>query len=195
MKTITLELDAVAEAIDIPLDRWPGQCHIVSLAMVQCPGLLPRSRVARGACRNVRAQHSWIVLGWDCYDPEATIIDPTLWTYDDQVDGIWIGTADPEIHLPHGAGDIWTFGRPAFPTGPVVELDVELSRDAAFFLSLAAPQGLDVSGWGVLARSPVGGWPAAEIIAAMDDTPALAARVPIDILGMLTDRNPGGMYF
>lgn len=37
-------------------------------------------------------------------------------------------------------------------------------------------------------------WPAAEIIAAIDDTKALSALVPIDILGMLTDRNPSGLY-
>jgi hypothetical protein len=28
----------------------------------------------------------------------------------------------------------------------------------------------------------------------MDDTPDLEALVPIDLLGMLTDRNPGGLY-
>jgi hypothetical protein len=29
----------------------------------------------------------------------------------------------------------------------------------------------------------------------MDDTEALRALVPIDRLGMLTDRNPGGLYW
>jgi hypothetical protein len=38
------------------------------------------------------------------------------------------------------------------------------------------------------------GWPSSEIIAAMDDTDELRALVPIDILGMVTDRNPGGLY-
>lgn len=28
----------------------------------------------------------------------------------------------------------------------------------------------------------------------MNDTPALSAVVPIDRIGMLTDRNPGGLY-
>jgi hypothetical protein len=38
------------------------------------------------------------------------------------------------------------------------------------------------------------GFPAGEFLAAMDDTPATSALVPIDRLGMLTDRNPGGLY-
>jgi hypothetical protein len=45
-----------------------------------------------------------------------------------------------------------------------------------------------------LLGSPVHGWPAAEIVAAIADTPSLAAYVPIDLLGMLTDRNPGKLY-
>lgn len=53
---------------------------------------------------------------------------------------------------------------------------------------------LDRPGWMRLASCPVGGWPAAEVLAAMDDTPALQTLVPIDRLGMLTDRNPGGLY-
>ena len=42
--------------------------------------------------------------------------------------------------------------------------------------------------------APVEDWPAGEIFAAMDDTEGLKALVPIDKLGMLTDRNPGGLY-
>lgn len=54
---------------------------------------------------------------------------------------------------------------------------------------------LDRRAWHLLAsQAPVLGWPAAEIIAAMDDTEELSAFVPIDRLGMLTDRNPGGLY-
>jgi hypothetical protein len=38
------------------------------------------------------------------------------------------------------------------------------------------------------------GWPAAEIIGPMRDTRELRTTVPIDIAGMITDRNPGGLY-
>jgi hypothetical protein len=40
----------------------------------------------------------------------------------------------------------------------------------------------------------VEGWPAAEIIDAIYNTPELTTWVPIDIVGMLTDRNPKGLY-
>ena len=54
---------------------------------------------------------------------------------------------------------------------------------------------LDYGGWSILANyCPVEGWPAGEIYAAMDDTPALKSLVPIDRLGMLTNRNPGRLY-
>jgi hypothetical protein len=46
-----------------------------------------------------------------------------------------------------------------------------------------------------LANAPVEGWPAREILTAMAATPRLAACVPIDILGMVTDLNPKGLYF
>jgi hypothetical protein len=62
-------------------------------------------------------------------------------------------------------------------------------------MELAAPDGLDIRGWHVLAHSPVRGWPAAEIIGAMYDTPRLKMIPPIDIVGMLTDKNPNGLYW
>ena len=64
--------------------------------------------------------------------------------------------------------------------------------DARAFLELVGP--LDYHGWGVLAHAPVQGWPSGEILAAITDTKPLAVLVPIDRLGMLTDRNPGGLY-
>ena len=72
--------DEVAELIHIPVESWAQQCHSISLAIIQA-GLVPGARVARGSCRGVGSQHSWIVDGWNCYDPDAKIIDPTLWSY------------------------------------------------------------------------------------------------------------------
>lgn len=42
--------------------------------------------------------------------------------------------------------------------------------------------------------APTPGWPAAEIVAAMCETPNLQSLVSVDLAGMLTDRNPGGLY-
>lgn len=184
--------DEIEKVIGIPKASWRHQCHVVSLAVVRS-GLFPGSRVARGTCKGVGSQHSWVVDGGDCYAEDAKIIDPTLWTYDPEVDDIWYGSAADKRHVPHGAGSVWAYGRPAPATGEVVELNKEgLSKDALDYLRMIEP--LDLRGWSVVAHSPVGGWPAAEILAAMDDTPRLGVLVPIDVLGMLTDRNPDGLY-
>lgn len=189
----TLDVDEVAQAIGRPFDTWAHQCHAISLAIIKA-GLLP-GRIARGSCPGVGGQHSWIVVGDDCYAEDAVIVDPTLWSYDPTVTGIWTGTPADRGHRPHGTGNIWAAGRPADPTGVVVPLAVELSPRAQEFMDLAAPQGLDRRGWSMLVNHlPVEGWPAGEVYAAMDDTPALSALVPIDLLGMLTDRNPSGLY-
>jgi hypothetical protein len=177
-----------------PLARWAYQCHAASLALVNS-GVLPGSRVARGSCKGVMGQHSWVVVGHDVYARDAVIVDPTLWSYDPSVAGIWTGSARDGRHVPHGGtGTIWTWGKPEAQGGPIVELTPKtpLSRSALMILDMIGP--LDYHGWCVLADAPVHGWPAAEIVAAIDDTEALASCVPIDILGMLTDRNPGGLY-
>lgn len=189
-----LDVTVLESALDLPFEQWAHQCHGVSLGIVQS-GLIPGPcRVARGSCDGVPAQHSWIVVGVDCYAQPTEIIDPTLGSYRDDVDGIWYGTNRTYNHTPHGAGNIWAAGRPPQPTGPVLELAETLSRPATEFLKIAAPDGLDRNGWAVLAHLPVGGWPAAEIIDAMASTPPLAPLIPVDVLGMLTDRNPGGNY-
>lgn len=186
-----VDLDAVRDVLG-DLVAWEQQCHAASLHVVQSGVLGPEARVARGTCRGVGGQHSWIVLG-DPYDESARIVDPTLWSYDETVDGIWTGFG-VERHRPHGHGSIWDYGRPVGDGGEPIALtpSTPLSGDAEFFLDMLGP--LDRVGWIRLADAPVGGWPAGEIIAAMDDTPDLEALVPIDRLGMLTDRNPGGLY-
>lgn len=171
-----------------PLTNWAKQCHVASLHVVRALG----GRVARGWCRGVRGQHSWAVIGPDCYSLDAVIVDPTLWSYDAGIKGIWVGTMRDGLHKPHGLGSIWAWGKPPSAVELPVELDAKLSKDAQEFLKLCGP--LDRAGWHFLATAPVQGWPAGEILAAMADTSALAALVPIDRLGMLTDRNPGGLY-
>jgi hypothetical protein len=195
----------LAALIGIPYEAWANRCHEVSLALLKT-GRFGPGRIARGMAEGVGSQHSWIVLSWDPYDDEATVVDPTIVPLLRQR-GI-AGTNDPEglpdimvehawklSNQPHGKGSIWAFGRPQESAGNPVELtpSAELSKAARMFLSILGP--LDHRGWMQLAsQCPVGGWPAAEIIAAMDDTPELSALVPIDRLGMLTSRNPGGLY-
>jgi hypothetical protein len=185
---------APLEAFLAPLTNYAGQCHDASIKLVRS-GLLPGSRVARGWAKGVGSQHSWVVVGPDCYDPQAVIVDPTLWSYTGQPPAIWVGSAKDKIHTPHnGEGNIWTWGRPTEPTGKLIELTpaTPLSQKALSFLATLGP--LDAQGWMTLMKAPVRGWPAAEIVAAMDDTSALKVFIPIDLLGMLTDRNPGGLY-
>jgi len=177
-----------------PLDAWAYQCHAASLKLVWEGEPLGARRVARGGCKGVGGQHSWVVLGDDCYDDRAVIIDPTLWSYDESVQGVWVGTYRDGLHVPHGKGYIWDWGRPNPATGSVIELTPSkpFSQAARGFLDLLGP--LDHEGWRLLAHAPVEGWPAGEILAAIENTPGLAGRVPIDILGMTTDLNPKGLY-
>jgi hypothetical protein len=191
---------AIANEVLAPLEDWAAQCHAASVKLVQS-GRFDVCRVARGSCTGVGGQHSWVVLGDDCYDMDATLIDPTLWSYDDTVTGVWVGTYRDGKHTPHGKGSIWAWGRPDEATGPVIELTPRepFSQSALDFLELLGP--LDREGWIMLAHAPVEFWPAAEIIDAMCETPhptipnqTLEGYVPIDIVGMVTTRNPGGLY-
>lgn len=190
MKSKTLLRKLAKEALGV-LPNWSKDCHRASLQLVR-HGLA--DRVARGTCRGIGGQHSWAVVGMDCYDETATIIDPTIWSYRKDIRGIWIGTLRDGLHVPHGKGLIWNWGRPPSATDKAVSLTPKkrLSKQAVIFLNTLGP--LDWRGWAMLASAPVQGWPAEEILAAMHDTKDLRALVPIDILGMLTDRNPGGLY-
>lgn len=190
-----------------PLDQWAQKCHTASLELVRLE-VFPNARVARGTCRGVGSQHSWVVVGPamdydadaatagpDPYSLKAQIVDPTLWSYDQTVSGVWVGTAGDGRHIPMGGlGSIWQWGKPAPPREAPVQLTPTrpFSVWAQTFLKMLGP--LDRDGWCLLMKAPMRGWPAGEIVAAMDDTPELSALVPIDLLGMLTDRNPDGLY-
>ena len=187
-----MNLRELATAELEPLDGWDAQCHAASLRLVRS-GVLGPARVARGVCEGVGSQHSWVVLGDDCYDDDAIIVDPTLWSYDDDVEGVWVGSYRAGLHHPHGKGNIFAWGRPDDPTGEVIELSPRepFSREAEAFLELLGP--LDEEGWAILAHAPVEGWPAGEILDAMYES-GFEAVIPIDITGMVTDRNPKGLY-
>lgn len=199
MKTATglwpEQLPEAVEAIEeflTPREPWSHQCHAASIAIVKS-GILAESRVARGTCDGVGSQHSWVVFGMDCYDERATIIDPTLWSYDESVEGIWTGTLGR--HAPHGWANIFEWGRPPTPSAKAVKLTPSepFSGEATTFLELLGP--LDEPGWRMLCHAPARGWPAGEVFAAICDTFSWGeAVIPIDMLGMTTLRNPSGLY-
>lgn len=183
----------IITALGGDLTPWSLQCHAASIRIVRS-GILGDARVARGTCVGVGGQHSWVVVGGDCYDVDAPIWDATLWSYDEHVDGVWRGTMRDGRHRPFGQGSIWDWGRPDYPTEEPIELTPSrpLSGRARDFLGMLGP--LDRRGWAVLAHAPVEEWPAGEIIRAMYETEAVGALIPIDIVGMVTDVNPSGLY-
>lgn len=173
-------------------------CHSASLALVKS-GLLGPSRVARGACLGVGGQHSWVVRSaepMDCYSMTVQIVDITLWSYDSSKPKVWIGSLRDGLHTPHGMGNYFDATMPTHRGGETVTLDdavrARLSYVAATFVRALEP--LDHRGWAQVAQLPVKGWPAAEIIEAMYQTPHLATLIPIDRVGMLTNINPQGLY-
>jgi hypothetical protein len=168
-------------------------CHEVSLALAKS-GHFPGARVARGFALGVMGQHSWLTTD-DPYNPLSPIIDATLWSYDPSVTGIWTGNGEDGVHIPHGAGHYMRAGMPSHHGDKTIRLTpaVPLTVEAHKFLAMLGP--LDYRGWHEVAHLPVEGWPVREVLTAMLDTPGLGVLIPIDIVGMVTDRNPGGLYF
>lgn len=184
-----------ARIIGMPVDEWQHKCHAISLAFVRTGVLGTQARVARGSCPGVIGQHSWVAVSGDCYDRYAPIVDPTLWSYRVDAPKLVVATPNTYGHRAHGTGNIFEWGQPARGKGPTIKLTpaTPLSEIARNFLEVLGP--MDLRGWSILSTSaPVEGWPAGEIFAAMENTSKLKALVPIDKLGMLTDRNPGGLY-
>lgn len=191
--------------------RWAHQCHAASIQIVQS-GIYPGARVARGHAGGVGlGQHSWIVLPQegeelaDCYNFGAQIIDPTLWSYDESVKEIWTGR-NGERHIPQGVGFINPFFRLEEPPrlDSLIEVPDELANTLSYrardylltagYLNWGRKLVADAAGWMTLCHQPVQGWPSAEIINVLAQVPEINVFIPIDIVGMLTDRNPSGLY-
>lgn len=181
-------------------EKWARKCHQASLHLVKS-GVLGQGglvRVARGTCKGVGGQHSWAVVG-NPFEPDL-IVDVTRWSYEPGRSHIVIETdmtsKSGRHYRPHGAGSIFAWGCPPPATGPVIELTPQkpFSDAAQGFLDLCGP--LDSRGWAVLAHAPLERWPAGEILTAMYQTEALPkALIPVDALGMVTELNPGGLYW
>lgn len=191
-------LPGVEELLGRPLSDYSHDCHRGSLAVLRTgifgtPG--QDARVARGRCAGIVSQHSWIVVGGGPYDRKAVIADPTRWSYFSGGPCVTATRNAMMEYQPHGAGSIWRYGRPDnCDPSQAVELAWRKSPSGAaqVFLDVLGP--LDEKGWVRLAHYPVEGWPAGEIIGAIADTFG-EVQVPVDILGMVTDRNPGGLYW
>lgn len=179
--------DQIIEALGGSLKKWAKQCHAASIHLVN-QGI--GTRVARGWVDGVLGQHSWVVVGEDCYNPKV-VIDPTRWSYVcptlPSVE-IWYGD---EPHKPHGQGSVYDVPMPQKTTGKPIKLS-GLSRTAKDWLKHVEP--MDRMGWRQLAGGPMQGWPSKEIIAKMAKHPKLKVMIPIDIIGMLTNLNPGKLY-
>lgn len=174
--------------------KWAKNCHAASLAIVRS-GLLPEgARVARGFRAGIQSQHSWACTG-DPYDPDTVILDATLWSYVGGNPCIVVCKASNKAYRPHGAGSIWEYGRPTPRVGDEIKLKGLSSKALRFIHEASDGRGLDKAGWMTLANSPVQGWPAKEIFTAMSKDERLAHLIPIDILGMVTDENPGKLYW
>lgn len=188
-----LSLPQVQDAIG-SLDGWAKNCHGASLALVRS-GLLPEgSRVARGVAKGVGGQHSWALVTPEMvYDPLTWVVDLTLWSYVPAAPRLYIAKARAWPHRPFGQGRLNYLGPP--PEGPVIPLDVPITNGAKMFLQMYAPTGLDLKGWMILLGGPMQGWPSKEIIGAAYRTQELKKVVRIDLVGMLTDENPGSLYF
>jgi hypothetical protein len=189
-------LPEIEAAVGEPCVAWGNRCHEMSVKVLRT-GLFGPGRVVRGITAGPTGQHSWIVLGDDPYETYALIVDPTIWFYHRAPDRAFIHVVrnQPRLYVPNGAGNIWEHGAPPDPAGEIIRLKAEggLSDLARTFLEFCGP--LDRRGWMFLANAPVEGWPSREIMEAIADDPQLGpALVPIDVLGMLTDRNPGDLY-
>lgn len=192
----------IEEMLGRPLSSFHHDCHSASLHVVRT-GVFGPARVARGTARGVFGQHSWIVAGEpapyrerpDPWDLDAVIADPTLWSYQDAEPYVHFAKNSLKTHVPHGSGSIWASGHPA-NCEPEEAVSLEWrqppSKAAQVFTEVLGP--LDKAGWITLAHYPVQGWPSGEIIGAVADTFG-EAQIPIDILGMTTERNPGELYW
>lgn len=192
-KNVTAE--RVEEALGRPISDYAQQCHAASLHVVKSD-LFEQSRVARGSCHGVGGQHSWVVVGDDCYANDALLLDVTLWSYDKDAPLVWKGR--PGRHRPKGYGVIWNYGCPPSRGMKEVELawPAPPSEQALDFLQLcrSGVGTLDQAFWIGLSAGPMQGWPAAEILAAIENTPDLEGLAPLDHVGMLTNLNPDGLY-
>lgn len=142
MNTPTLNPEAVASAIGIPVDRWPGNCHGIALAMLKAKIVTGTDRYGHyhgfihPDCERFGGRafthHGWIEDG-------DVLIDPTRWVFECAEPYIYIGPAnDPDYDF--GGNRVKRmYMKPAPPFDPNVgngtwELPEPIERWAKFML-------------------------------------------------------------
>jgi hypothetical protein len=194
MMTFQIPTEEEIEQAIGPIERFHSQCHAASLALVRS-GLLPGEgwRVARGWARGVGSQHSWAVQG-NPYDPKSLVVDITMWSYQKHLPRVYV-TRNAVAHEPHGFGHLVpkVVFEPSTPLVTDFPMD-KLSPDTQLWFRMRYPQGIGWADFSRLMNGPLLGWPSKEIVSATTGT-KLAVMVPIDVRGMLTDENPGELYW
>lgn len=113
MDELKLTADSVgqiAEAIQVPVERWPGNCHTIACAMVSALKI-PRARAVYGHYRGTIAEgsmfkqregtivrHGWVVL------EGRVVLDPTRWAFECREPYLYIGPVSEEYDE---GGDRW----------------------------------------------------------------------------------------
>lgn len=198
-RLVRLTVYDIEEATQKPRQWWSHNCHGISLAIVKSGLFEPGTcRVVRGTMRDVfPSQHSWVILSHngqplDAYGKDGSILDCSVWSYDDAYPYVFMTSQANSKYRPKGEGLI-DVSQVQTGSAEPMWLTHCLSSEAQKFLDDLGP--LDARGWCSLANQPVGGWPSKEIITAMHADNRLRAFIPIDTIGNLTDLNPEGLYF
>lgn len=188
-----LGVSEVEKAIDTPRELWANRCHEVSLQLLKSHLFEDvDARMARGWGMQIRGQHSWIVLGDNVYDDETYVIDPT-WSATHSNKAMIMFVKNLTVHRPHGYGVLSTF--PESSGGDELVPD-DPSPSVKSWLDLAriVVGPLDRKFWLGLFNGPMQGWPSRELVAWGYGQEGLRALIPMDIVGMLTEENPMGLY-
>lgn len=97
-----MDVNEVAKAIGMPVERWPGQCYGIALGMVEA-GLVPDGARAvyghwlgpvadncpvPGFRSRPFVQHGWVLL------PNRSVVDPTRWVFEAADPYVWHGMPD-----------------------------------------------------------------------------------------------------
>jgi len=189
-----LNLDVVERAVGTPRELWKNRCHEISLALLKSDAFVGiDARMARGFSIQITSQHSWIVLGKDVFDRTALVVDPT-WSSTVMNAPMISYARNFRSHRPHGWGMLTEY--PESGGGPEVEIKGMTSETAEWveFVRMTVDGPLDVRFWCRLFSGPLQGWPSRELVGLAAEMPELRFGIPVDVVGMLTDLNPNGLY-
>ncbi len=107
---MNFDIEEVVKAIDIPVDKWPGQCYGIALAMVE-KGIVEGTAVyghwlgrvhPKAQVFGVRYNHPFQQHGWVIHKDGETVIDPTRWVFENATPYIFVGgEPDPDMRECH----------------------------------------------------------------------------------------------